>query len=149
MLKLKKKLINYEVIISLYFTLHGVFLYYNPEYIDESKIKILYFLTPMFFVVFLYVSFSFFRMYKNVTLCESYLSLDDRKIDMNELIYVNVHIIYAFESFNWARKVEVYYKYNDGEMFFFSGVFSLNARYETLIDMFKGNGKIIIDKNNE
>ncbi|MCF6436008.1 hypothetical protein [Pseudoalteromonas sp. MMG022] len=147
MLKLKKKLINYEVIISLYFTLHGVFLHFNQEYIDESKIKILYFLTPIFFVVFLYVLFSFFRMYKNVTVCESYLSLDDRKIDMNELCYVNVHIIYAFESLNWARKVEVYYKYNDGETFFFSGIFSLNARYERLIDMFKGNEKIEVSKN--
>ncbi|WP_105167503.1 hypothetical protein [Pseudoalteromonas sp. T1lg23B] len=149
MLKLKKKLINYEVIISLYFTLHGVFLHFNQEYIDESKIKILYFLTPMFFVVFLYVSFSFFRMYKNVTLCESYLSLDGRKIDMNELSCVNVHIIYAFKSLNWVRKVEIYYKYNNGEAFFFSGIFSLNARYETLVDMYKGHEKIKISKNGE
>ncbi|MBQ4862273.1 hypothetical protein J8L98_11295 [Pseudoalteromonas sp. MMG013] len=147
MLKLKKKLLNHEVVVSLCFSIYGVFLHFNPEFINESKIRILYFLTPVFFVYFIFSLVFSFKSYSHVVLDKDYLSLDDEEIKMKELEFVNVYIFYSFESMGWVRKVKVFYKYVDGRYCDFSGFYKLNMDYKELLDFYSDNKKVIIEKN--
>ncbi|AXQ99165.1 hypothetical protein D0N37_16490 [Pseudoalteromonas piscicida] len=147
MLKMRKNLLNLEVASSLYFTLYGIFLHFNPESIDHSKIEILYFLTPLFFAYFIYSLTRSFKSYKTVSLSHDHLSLDENTIDMSEIEFVKIDIIYAFESIGWIRKVEVYYKYIDGKYCYFSGFYKLNLNYKELTNLYKENHKITIEKS--
>ncbi|OHU97756.1 hypothetical protein [Pseudoalteromonas byunsanensis] len=146
-LHLKKKKINYEIVLSFFFSSQGVYWYFNESLVDYGKEKILYFLTPFFMVYFIYSLYSYFKGANDIFLTSDAVCFDDKRIPLDELKYLGFYFIYSYKHRNWIRKVRFDIKYKDGTLVNFSGCYNSNLEYEKMLEQWGEYGNIIFNES--
>ncbi|OHU89045.1 MULTISPECIES: hypothetical protein [Pseudoalteromonas] len=146
-LHLKKKKVNYEIVLSFFFSCQGVYWYFNENLVDYGKEKVLYFLTPFFIIYFIYSLYSYFKVVKGIFLTDKYVCFDGERISLDELESLSFHFFYSCKNRNWIRKVRVDVKRKGQADFRFSGHYSVNLKYENILEQWGEYGNIIFNES--